>query len=95
MVYGGFMPAIGAGTGANLPADAQLSVAIGGGTACFVGTDVSFGDANWLRPIVGIEETTPDMVGCAKAGLSTFIGFGVLQTAENEIVPARSCWTDL
>jgi len=94
MVYGSFMPAIAPGTGGNLVADAQLSVAIGGGTACFVGTDVSFGDANWLRPIVGVEETTPDLLGCVKAGTSTFLGFGVVQTAENIIIPARSCWTD-
>lgn len=40
----------------NLKADAQLSVAIGGATACFVGTDVSYGDANWLRPIIGVED---------------------------------------
>lgn len=94
MVYSSFMPAIVPGTGANMVNDAQLSVAIGGGTACFVGTDVSFGDANWLRPIVGVEETTPDLLGCVKAGTSTFLGFGVVQTAENVLIPAKSCWTD-
>lgn len=93
-VYGSFMPAVAPGTGANLVADAQLSVAIGGGTACFVGTDVSFGDANWLRPIVGVEETTPDLLGCVKAGTSTFLGFAVVRTAENVLIPAKSCWTD-
>eukprot|EP01051_Picozoa_sp_SAG22_P012210 SAG22_NODE_1248_length_5014_cov_9.812004_3_plen_84_part_00 len=49
----------------NLKADAQLSVAIGGATGCFVGTDVSYADpsnaygatdSNWLRPIIGIED---------------------------------------
>jgi len=94
MVYSSFMPAIVPGTGANMVNDAQLSVAIGGGTACFVGTDVSFGDANWLRPIVGVEETTPDLLGCVKAGTSTFLGFAVVQTAENVLIPAKSCWTD-
>ena len=56
----------------NLKADAQLSVAIGGATACFVGTDVSYSDAsttygetdaNWLRPIVGIEDGIGDLHG--------------------------------
>lgn len=93
-VYGSFMPAIAKGTGANFVNDAQLSVAIGGGTACFVGTDVSFGDANWLRPIVGVEETTPDLLGCVKAGTSTFLGFGAVQVAQNIVIPAKSCWTD-
>jgi len=93
-VYSNFMPAIGIGTGANRVADGQLSVAIGGGTACFVGTDVSFGDANWLRPLVGVEETTGDLLGCVKAGTSTFLGFGVVQAAENVLIPASSCWTD-
>jgi len=92
--YGKFMPAIGAGTPENVVADAQLSVAIGGGTACFVGTDVSFGDANWLRPIVGVEETTPDLLGCVKAGTSTFLGFAAVQTPQNVVVPSGKCWTD-
>lgn len=95
MVYGSVFSAIPSGTGANMSTDAQLSVAIGGGTACFVGTDVSFGDANWLRGIVGIEETTADLLGCAKAGTSTFLGFAALQTVQNVAVPAKSCWTDI
>merc|ERR1719230_2029975 len=94
MAYSGFMSAIVPGDSSNMMADAQLSTAIGGGTACFVGTDVSFGDANWLRPIVGVEETTPDLLGCVKAGTSTFLGFAVVQTAENVLIPAKSCWTD-
>ena len=38
-----------AGDSTNLVYDAQLSLAIGGATGAFVGTDVSYGDANWLR----------------------------------------------
>ena len=41
----------------NLKADGALSVAVGGATAAFVGTDVSFGDSNWLRPLVGVVAT--------------------------------------
>jgi len=94
MAYSGFMSAIVPADSSNLSADAQLSVSIGGGTACFVGTDVSFGDGNWLRPLLGVEETTPDLVGCVKAGTSTFLGFGCVQTVENIAVPKSSCWTD-
>eukprot|EP00933_Yihiella_yeosuensis_P036761 TRINITY_DN3054_c0_g1_i1.p1 TRINITY_DN3054_c0_g1~~TRINITY_DN3054_c0_g1_i1.p1 ORF type:complete len:295 (+),score=79.05 TRINITY_DN3054_c0_g1_i1:65-949(+) len=92
--YGSFMPAIAPATTDNMVADAQLSVSIGGGTACFVGTDVSFGDANWLRPVVGVEETTPDLVGCVKAGSSTFLGFAAVQAHQNLFIPKGACWTD-
>jgi hypothetical protein len=76
----------------NLRADAQLSVAIGGATACFVGTDVSYGDGNWLRPLVGIEEEFATMHGCVLAGTSTALGFTAVQIAENIVrtVPYRA-----
>lgn len=73
----------------NLRADAQLSVAIGGATACFVGTDVSYGDGNWLRPLVGVEESFGTIHGCVLAGTSTALGFTTVQIAEN-IVRAAS-----
>merc|ERR1711871_1209892 len=48
---------------ANFVGDAQLSIAIGGATGCFVGTDVSYldGAGNFLRPIVGIEDGMSDL----------------------------------
>ena len=67
----------------NLRADAQLSVAIGGATACFVGTDVSYGDGNWLRPLVGVEDSFGTIHGCVLAGTSTALGFTTVQIAEN------------
>ncbi len=73
----------------NLRADAQLSVAIGGATACFVGTDVSYGDGNWLRPLVGVEDSFGTIHGCVLAGTSTALGFTTVQIAEN-IVRAAS-----
>lgn len=78
----------------NLRADAQLSVAIGGATACFVGTDVSYGDGNWLRPLVGIEEEFATMHGCVLAGTSTALGFTAVQIAENIAYPMGTCWVD-
>lgn len=67
----------------NLRADAQLSVAIGGATGCFVGTDISYGDGNWLRPLIGVEEGFGNIHGCALAGTSTALGFTAVQIAEN------------
>merc|ERR1711918_226573 len=69
----------------NLKNDASLSLAIGGGTSAFVGTDVAYldGEGNFLRPIVGIEDGVSDLQGCVTAGSSTALGFAVAQTAEN------------
>merc|ERR1711988_1387310 len=74
---------------ANLKADAQLSLSVGGATGCFVGTDVSFGegaaDTNWLRPVVGIEDGTDDLTGMAIAGTSTGLGFAAFQSTQNVV----------
>ena len=52
----GILPAVADNSYSNLKADAGLSVAIGGATGAFVGTDCSFGtgatDSNWLRGVV-------------------------------------------
>ena len=84
---------------ANLKADAALSLAIGGATGCFVGTDVSFVtpagvDQNWLRPIVGVEDGVSDLSGMISAGTSTSLGFMGLQTVQNGVVPAGKNWLD-
>jgi len=80
----------------NLKGDASLSLAIGGGTSAFVGTDVAYlnGEGNFLRPIVGIEEGMSDLEGCIKAGTSTGLGFAVAQTAENLVWPRGKLWVD-
>ena len=80
----------------NLRADAQLSVAIGGG-ACgaFVGTDTAYlVDQNYLKGVIGIEDADSAITGCIKAGSSTSLGFNVVQAAENVAYPAKKCWTD-
>lgn len=77
----------------NFAKDAQLGVSIGGATGAFVGTDVSFA-GNWLRPVVGVEETTSDIIGMVKAGSSTSLGFGALQSVQNVTMPKGSNWTD-
>ena len=78
----------------NLKADAMLSVAIGGACGGFVGTDVSFGASNWLRPVVGIEDSYSLLMGTCTAGLSTSLGFTAFQTVENVVVSPGKNWVD-
>lgn len=78
----------------NLKADAKLSVSIGGATGAFVGTDVSFGDANWLRPVVGVEESFSDLQGMATAGFSTSLGFAAFQSMQNVTFARGKSWVD-
>ncbi|MGB1601803.1 MAG: hypothetical protein ACPIOQ_54250, partial [Promethearchaeia archaeon] len=77
----------------NLKADAGLAVAVGGATGCFVGTDITFAD-NWLRPVVGIEDGTSDMVAQVIAGSSTGLGFLAVQSAQNLTLPKGKNWID-
>lgn len=97
-LYSGFMPAVAPAAYDNLKADAALSVSIGGATACFVGTDISFVtngvDQNWLRGVVGIEEGFSDLRGMATAGSSTALGFTAVQMGQNVVYPAGKNWVD-
>ena len=79
---------------ANLKADAALSVAVGGAAGCFVGTDVSYAGANWLRPLLGVEETCASTTASVLAGSSTALGFSVVQMGENVVYPKNKCWVD-
>lgn len=78
----------------NLKADAALSFAVGGAAGGFVGTDVSYGDGNWLRAMVGIEETCAASTASMIAGTSTGLGFTVIQVGENVVYPKNKCWVD-
>lgn len=79
----------------NSKTDASLSIAIGGATGFFVGTDAAYlPDQNFLIDVVGITEGTHDLVGCAIAGTSTSLGFGTAQSGLNMIYPAKKCWND-
>lgn len=77
----------------NLKADALLSLSIGGATGAFVGTDVSQ-TANWLRPVVGIEDGVSTLTGAATAGSSTALGFLAFQSAQNLVEPEGKNWVD-
>lgn len=81
---------------ANFSTDASLSMAIGGASAFFVGTDVAYlgGEGNVLRPYVGIEEVDDQLLGCIKAGSSTALGFAVAQTAQNLTYGKDQAWCD-
>ena len=79
----------------NSKNDASLSVAIGGATGFFVGTDASYlPDQNFLIGAVGIPDGTPDLAGCAIAGTSTSMGFLTTQTGLNIVYPKGTCWND-
>jgi hypothetical protein len=94
-ILSGFMPHIGEPSYENSKADASLSVVIGGATGFFVGTDAAYlPDQNFLINVVGIQDGTPDLVGCAIAGSSTSLGFCTAQSAFNVIYPAGKCWND-
>jgi len=81
---------------ANLKFDAGLSVSIGGATAFFVGTDVSFAnpDNNFLRPIVGVEESCGNVSGCMLAGTSTAMGFAAVNGAQAVVLPPGKMWSE-
>lgn len=93
MMYSNIMPGVEGATYGNLKADAWLSLSIGGATGCFVGTDIGFAD-NWLRPVVGIEDNFSVLLGEAKAGTSTALGFMAFQTVQTFAMPAGKCWVD-
>mmetsp|Transcript_22646 Transcript_22646/g.53584 ORF Transcript_22646/g.53584 Transcript_22646/m.53584 type:complete len:318 (+) Transcript_22646:2553-3506(+) len=94
-ILSGYLSHIGEPTYENSKADASLSVVIGGATGFFVGTDAAYlPDQNFLLPVVGIQDGTPDLVGCAIAGSSTSLGFLTAQSAFNVIYPAGKCWND-
>ena len=96
LVYGEAlgMAGVEANSYSNLKADALLSLSIGGATGAFVGTDVSFGDGNWLRPLVGIEDGVADLPGAATAGASTAMGFLAFQTCQNVVEKEGKNWVD-
>jgi len=79
----------------NVKTDASLSVAIGGATGAFVGTDAAYLPLeNPLVNVVGITEADSVLAGCAKAGSSTFIGFAAAQAPQVALYPASKNWTD-
>jgi hypothetical protein len=92
--YGKVFDGVEEATYANIKADAALSVAVGGAAGCFVGTDISYLDANWLRPLVGIEETVSPSMSAILAGTSTALGFTAVQMGENLVYPPNKCWVD-
>ena len=87
---------IDAGNYKNLKNDASLSLAIGGASGAFVGTDVAYlgGEGNFLRPIVGVEPDMSQLVGCTRAGTSTAIGFAAAQSVENVVWTKGKNWID-
>jgi hypothetical protein len=94
VVYGNIFEGVDAGNYSNLKADASLSVAVGGAAGCFLGTDISYEAANWLRPVVGIENGMSTATAAMVAGSSTALGFTAIQMGENLVYPKDKCWVD-
>jgi hypothetical protein len=94
-ILSGYLEHVQEPTYENSKNDASLSVAIGGATGFFVGTDAAYlPDQNFLINLVGIQDGTPDLVGCSIAGSSTALGFVTAQSAMNGVFPTGKCWND-
>ncbi|KAL3804646.1 hypothetical protein HJC23_008461 [Cyclotella cryptica] len=79
----------------NSRTDKSLSLAIGGATGFFVGTDATYLPAeNFLLNVVGIHEGMSPVNGCLVAGSSTSLGFLTAQTTLNTIYPTGRLWND-
>lgn len=79
----------------NSKTDASLSMAIGGATGFFVGTDTMYlPEQNFLIDLVGIQDGTPNITGCIIAGTSTSLGFVGSQSILNVLYPKDKCWND-
>jgi len=75
--------------------DGSLSIAIGGATGFFVGTDAAYlPTQNFLLDVVGIADGTPDLTASCIAGSSTALGFVASQSVLNVAYPAGKCWND-
>lgn len=80
---------------ANAAVDMSLSLAIGGATGFFVGTDTAYlPHQNFLIDVVGIRDGTSAAAGCVLAGTSTSLGFLSAQTPLNALYPTGKLWTD-
>jgi len=88
------MPAVEGITYDNQESDLALAAAVGVGCGFFVGTDVSFGSANWLAWVVGIQEHFSIARAAVAAGLSTSIGFIVNMLWQSASLPKKTCWID-
>lgn len=94
------MPWMPHGGKAGIKQDAGLALSIGGATGMFVATDLSFvasqSDALYelCSPIFGVLETDSYLLGCCKAGASTFTGFGLFNMAQSVILPSGFNWMD-
>jgi len=94
-VLPGFLKYVEEPTYENSKHDASLSIAIGSATGFFVGTDAAYlPDQNFLIDIVGIQDGTSSLAGCAIAGTSTSLGFAASQTGLNLAYPKGKCWND-
>jgi hypothetical protein len=93
-------PFMGGMTSESNMQDFGLGMSIGGATATFVATDLTFHGADSdafykvLAPVFNIADDASTIVGCATAGASTFAGYGVVNSLQNIALPAGVNWQD-
>jgi len=75
----------------NFAEDAGLSVAIGGASGMFVGTDITI-PKNCLDSFVGVYPDMTPVEGCIKAGTSTAVGFTLFHSIQNTRAQASSAY---
>jgi len=75
----------------NFAEDAGLSVAIGGASGMFVGTDVTI-IKNPIDAFVGVYPEMSTLQACTKAGTSTGVGFALFHTLQNTRAQASSAY---
>jgi len=94
-LYSASMEAVEEPTWENSKSDFQLSFTIGAASAFFLGTDAAYRPSeNFLLNIFGIQDGDSIIKGCFLAGLSTSLGFGIVQSFFNLAFPVGKCWID-
>jgi len=96
VLYGstGLCPSIAPNSRQNLKTDALLSLSVGGGSGCFVGTDFNL-LGNPFRDVLGISSTDTVLMGCGRAGASTALGYLATQTVQNVVLPNGKNYLDV
>ena len=51
-------------------------------------------EGNFLRPVFGVEDFDSDLLGVAKAGTSTALGFVAFQSVQNVAFKSGTAWLD-
>lgn len=73
--------------------DMTLSMSIGGAAGLFVATEGYYAK-NFLTDWFGVYKDTPVAEGCLLGGLSMVVGFVLVQSVQNVVMPVNTSWAD-